>query len=116
MLCSILSVLFFSAYSQDTICTMVQTDRVIEFDYFANKVINVAPTDGSYFVNVRKNEVLVLHLYDKINASREIITTFPDNSQLNDIFESRSNVYYSPLGPVIVEIKKPIPIASKKSG
>ena len=116
ILCAILSTLLFKVYSQDTICTMVQTDRVLEFDYFANKVINVAPTDGSYFVNVRENEVLVLHLYDKIDASREIITTFPDNSQLNDIFESKSNIYYSPLGPVIVEIKKPIPIESKKSG
>ena len=116
MLCTILVTLFFNGYSQDTICTMVQTDRVIEFDYYTNKVINIVPTDGSYFVNVRENEVLVLHLYDKIDASRKIITTFPDSSQVNDIFKSRSNVYYSPLGPVIIEIKRPIQITRKNSG
>ena len=96
-----------NAYAQDTICTMIQSDRVIEFNYYTNNVINVAPIEGSYFINVREGEVLVLHLYDKMNALRNIITTFPDNSQLNDIFSSKSNVYYSPLGPVIIEIKKP---------
>ena len=94
-------------YAQDTICTMIQSDRVIEFNYYTNNVINVAPIDGSYYINVREGEVLVLHLYDKMDAVRDIITTFPDNSQLNDTFNSKSNIYYSPLGPVIVEIKKP---------
>ena len=96
-----------NAYSQDTICTMIQPDRVIVFNYYTNNVINMAPTEGSYFINVREGEILVLHLYDKIDALRDIITTFPDNSQLNDTFNSKSNIYYSPLGPVIVEIKKP---------
>ena len=96
-----------NTYAQDTICTMIQTDRVIEFNYYTNDVINVAPIEGSYFINVREGEVLVLHLYDKIDALRDIITTFPDNSQLNDRFNSKSNIYYSHLGPVIVEIKKP---------
>jgi len=96
-----------NAYCQDTICTMIQSDRVIEFNYYTNNVINVAPIEGCYFINVREGEILVLHLYDKIDALRDIITTFPDNSQLNDTFKSKSNVYYSPLGPVIVEIKKP---------
>ena len=107
ILFGLFTVLSFNTYAQDTICTMIQTDRVIEFNYYTNDVINVAPTEGSYFINVREGEVLVLHLYDKIDAVREIITTFPNNSQLNNMFDSKSNVYYSPLGPVIIEIKKP---------
>jgi len=86
---------------------MIQTDRVIELNYYTNDVINVVPILGSYFINVRAGEVLVLHLYDKIDALRDIITTFTDNSQTNDIFNIKSNVYYSPLRPVIIEIKKP---------
>lgn len=106
ILFSLFSLLGFSTYAQDTICTMIQSDRVIEFNYYTNDVINVAPTEGGYFINVREGEVLVLHLYDKMDTVREVITTFPDNSQLNDVFDSKSNIYYSPIGPVIVEIKK----------
>ena len=105
---TLLMCLCFNTFCQDTICTMIQTNRIIEFNYYTNEVLNIAPTEGSYFINVREEEVLVLHLYDKIDASREIITTFPDNSQLNDIFESKNNVYYSPTGPVIIEVKNPI--------
>jgi uncharacterized protein (DUF1330 family) len=91
--------------AQDTTCTMIQTDRVLEFNYKTNEVINVVPNKGSYFINVRDGEVLVLHLYDKIDTVRTVITTFPDNSQLIGIFNSKADVYYSPLGPCIVEVK-----------
>lgn len=95
-----------SSNAQDTTCTMVQQSRIIEFDYKTNEIINIAPVNGSYFISIRKGEVCVLHLYDKIHAKRVIITTFPDNSQLNNTFNSKSNVYYSPVGPCIVEVKQ----------
>ena len=94
-----------SSKAQDTTCTMIQTNRVLEFNYKTNEVINIAPTNGSYFINVRAGEVCALHLYDKVDATRVVITTFPDNSQLSDLFESKSNVYFSPTGPCIVEVK-----------
>ena len=39
MLCSILSILFFNAYPQDTTCTYFKHKRVIEFDYQTSEII-----------------------------------------------------------------------------
>ena len=106
MLCTIFGVLFINVFSQDTTCTMVQQNRVLEFNYKTNEVINLVPNTGNYFINVREGEVLVLHLYDKEARIREIITTYPDNHQIINTFDSKDNVYYSPIGPLIVEVKE----------
>ena len=74
-------------------------------DYKTNQIVLTTPCSSDYYIYVRKNEVLALHLYDKVDATREIITTFPDNSQLNNVFESKSNLYYSPTGPCVVTIR-----------
>ena len=94
-----------SSKAQDTICTMIQPNRAIEFDYKTNQIVLTTPCSSDYYIYVRKNEVLALHLYDKVDATREIITTFPDNSQLNNVFESKSNLYYRPTGPCVVTIR-----------
>lgn len=107
MLFTLFTSLYFNTYSQDTICTMISQNKVLEFQYNPSKIINKVYVDGSYYINVRKDEILVLHLYDKIEQNRKIVTSFPDNSKYSYTFSSKNDIYYSPLGPVIVEIKKP---------
>ena len=59
--------------AQDTICTMVKTDEVIEFNYQTSKVIERENYKGIVFIEVKNGEVLCLHLYDKVKRKRKIM-------------------------------------------
>ena len=91
--------------AQDTICTMISQNKVLEFQHNPSKILNKVYISGSYYINVRKNEILVLHLYDKTEQNRQIVTTFPNNSHYSYTLPSKNDVYYSQIGPCIVEVK-----------
>ena len=106
MLCTILSTLFINSYSQDTICTMIEPNRVIEFNYETSEIINIDNYSGIVFIEVNDGEVLCLHLYDKKKRARKVIITYPDGEQVVQTLDSESNVYFTQIGPLTVDVQK----------
>ena len=107
MLCSILSILFINSYSQDTICTMVRPHEVIEFNYQNSEIISSYDNKKTTIIKVGYQKVLCLHLYDEKKRFRKVITTYDDGEKTSQILESKDNVYYSPIGPVRIEVSRP---------
>ena len=108
MLCSILSFLFFNAYSQDTLCTYFTGERVIEFNYYTSEILyEVKHKDKFHEINIEYGDVLVLDLSDEKNRVRKVITTFWDGETVEQFLDSTDNVYYSPRGAVKVSVGKP---------
>ena len=108
MLCSILSLLFINSYSQDTICTYFTGERVIEFDYQTSEIISETVMEGkSYIIEVGYREVLCLDLSDDKKRFRKVITHYDDGDKTSQILESKNNVYYSPVGPIRIEVRRP---------
>ena len=91
--------------AQDTICTMVKTDEVIEFEYKTSKIISRENYKGIVFIEVKDGEVLCLHLYDKVKRKRKVIVTYPNGEKFVDKLDSKDNVYFSKVGPLTVDIK-----------
>ena len=94
-----------TAKAQDTICTMVKTDQVLEFNYQTSEVIEREDYKGIVFIEVGYREVLCLHLYDKKRNKRKITTTYPNGEQVVQRLQSKDNVYYFEVGPLTVEVK-----------
>ena len=96
-----------TAKAQDTICTMVKVDEVLEFNYKTSEVINREDYKGIVFIEVNYGELLCLHLYDKVKRKRKVIVTYPNGERVVEVLDSKDDVYYSPIGPVMVEVRKP---------
>ena len=94
-----------TAKAQDTICTMVKMDEVIEFDFKTSEVISREDYKGIVFIEVKNGEVLCLHLYDKVRRKRIVTTTYPNGEQVVHKLDSKSNVYFSQIGPLTVDVK-----------
>ena len=94
-----------TAKAQDTICTMVKTDQVLEFNYKTSEVVNREDYKGIVFIEVKDGEVLCLHLYDEKRNKRKVIVTYPSGKQIVDKLKSRDNVYFTQIGPLTVEVK-----------
>jgi hypothetical protein len=108
MLCSILSTLFINSYSQDTICTYFTGERVIEFDYQTSEIISETVMEGKfYIIEVGYREVLCLDLSDGKNRFRKVTIHYDDGEKITDILESKDDVYYSPIGPIRIEVRRP---------
>ena len=93
--------------AQDTICTMIRPHEVIEFNYQNSEVISRYDSKKPAIITIGYQEVLCLHLYDEKKRFRKVITTYSDGDKTTHILESKDNVYYSPLGVVKVEIRRP---------
>jgi hypothetical protein len=93
--------------AQDTICTMVRLHEVVEFNYQTDEIISRYDSKTTAFIKVGYQEVLCLHLYDEKLRVRKVITTFSDGEIKVDILDSKDNTYFSPLGVVKVEVRKP---------
>ena len=93
--------------AQDTICTMVRINEVVEFNYQTNEIINRYDNKKTAFIEVGYQEILCLHLYDEKLRVRKVITTFSDGEIRVDILDSKDDTYFSPLGVVKVEVRKP---------
>ena len=94
-----------TAKAQDTICTMVTSDEVLEFNYQTNEIISSEYYKGIVFIEVDYGEVLCLHLYDQKKSKRKVITTYPNGEQLVQRLSSKDDVYYSQSGPLTIDVK-----------
>ena len=94
-----------SAKAQDTTCTMVRGEEIVEFNYQTSEVIDREDYKGTVFIEVGYREVLCLHLYDKKRNKRKITTTYPNGEQVVQRLQSKDNVYYFEVGPLTVEVK-----------
>ena len=79
---------------------------MVEFNYQTNEIINRYNNEDIVFIEVGYQEILCLHLYDEKSRIRKIITTFSDGTTRTDIFDSKDDVYFAPLGTIKVEIRK----------
>ena len=93
------------AKAQDTICTMVTLDKVLQFDYKTSEVIDKEDYSGIVFIEVKDKEVLCLHLYDKVKRKRKVTTTYPNGEQVVQRLDSKSNIYFTQIGPLTIDVK-----------
>ena len=118
MLCSILSVLFFNAYSQDTTCTYFSGKEVYGFDYQMDTILysvdfevggelQVKNIGKFYEIPIAYGDILCLDLSDEKNRVRKVVTTFFDGTTREDMLDSKNEVYFSPRGVVKVSVSKP---------
>jgi len=84
--------------AQDTLCVMITLDEVIDFDFDSSEVIGRAPLTDVTTLRVDSGEVLCLHLYDDKRRFRDVTTFYDDGDHTHDTFESKDDVYFSPLG------------------
>ena len=97
-----------SMQAQDTTCTYFTGKRVLEFNYYTNKILYEKVHDSKYYeINLNYGDVLCLDFSDDKVRTRKVITTFFDGSTREDILDSKDNVYYSPRGTVKVQVGKP---------
>jgi len=96
-----------TAKAQDTTCTMVQLDKVIEFNYQTSKIISSYDNKEITIIKVGYQEVLCLHLYDKKLRVRKVISTYSDGEIVTQVLDSKNDVYFTPLGVVKVEVRRP---------
>ena len=93
--------------AQDTTCTMVTKDKVFKFNYYTDEILrSTEHTKGSVFIDVGYYQVECLHLFDGVNRVRKVILTYDDGTQVSEVVDSKSNVYYA-TGPVRIEVKRP---------
>jgi len=96
-----------SAKAQDTTCTYFKGKRVIEFNYYTNKIMyEVEQKDKYYDIEVKYGDVVCLDLNDEKLRVRKVITTFFDGTTRIDILDSRDDVYYSPRGTSKISVGK----------
>ena len=108
MLCSILSILFFNAYSQDTSCTYFQGKRVIEFDYYKSEILyEVEQEEKFYEIELAYGNVLFLDLSDEKKRFIKVITEYFDGDVIEQFLDSKDDVYFSPRGTVKISVGKP---------
>ena len=93
----------------DTLCTYFTGNRVLEFNYYTNKIIGEVyfkqAKTGRYFeIEISYGDALCLHLSDKKNRVRTVIATYFDGTTEKNILTSKDNVYYSQLGVVKVQV------------
>ena len=84
--------------AQDTLCVMITLDEVIDFDFDSSEVIGRAPLTDVTTLRVDSGEVMCLHLYDDKRRFRDVTTFYDDGDHTHDVFESKDDVYFSPLG------------------
>jgi|TARA_R100000655_G_scaffold65341_1_gene103806 hypothetical protein len=96
-----------TAKSQDTTCTMITKHEVIKFNYYTDDILRHRNhTRGSVFIDLTHNQVECLHLFDEFRRYRTIVLTFDDGTQVSQVVESESNVYFIN-GPARIEVKRP---------
>ena len=93
--------------AQDTACTMVQTNKILEFNHKTSKIMSYTNHSGEVFLEVKENVILCLHLYDGKKRVRKVTTYFPNGEEITTILDSKNNEYFSPLGPIIIKISEP---------
>ena len=94
-----------SSKAQDTTCTYFQDKTVHEFDYYMDTILySTQQTTKYYEITVKYGDVLCLDLSDSKNRVRKVITTFFDGSTVEEILDSKDQVYYSPRGTAKISV------------
>lgn len=88
-----------SGKAQDTTCTVVSQEKVYEFQYNPTKLLEKRGFIGYINIEVKENEVLCLHLYDKQPAFRKVFAFLPSNEGetqkvISYTLDSESNLYF----------------------
>jgi len=96
-----------SAKAQDTTCTMVRGKEIVEFNYQNNEIISREDYQGNVYIEVNYREVLCLHLFDDKTRVRKVIITYPSGMRIVEVLDSKDDTYYTPVGPLTVEVRKP---------
>ena len=108
MLCSILSILFFNAYSQDTSCTYFTGREVYEFDYQMDTILYWEEQTTKFFeIEITYGNILCLDLSDDKKRFRKVITEYFDGEVVEQFLDSQDEVYYSPRGTVKISVGRP---------
>ena len=108
MLCSIFSILFFNAYSQDTLCTYFTGKRVIEFNYYTSEILyEVEQEEKFYEIELTYGDVLCLHFSDDKKRFRKVITEYFDGDVIEQFLDSKDDVYFSTGGAVKILVGRP---------
>ncbi len=108
MLCSILSILFFNVYSQDTICTLFKDREVFEFDYYKSEILNVVEQEEKFYeIEVKHGDILCLDLWDGRKRFRKVIIEYFNGEVLKEFLDSNDKTYYSPRGAVKILVGRP---------
>ena len=94
-----------TAKSQDTLHYSINKTTVYQWfnDEIDIRVSRYEHNNDIYF-DVKTNEILKLHLYDNKLRTRKFTTTYPNGNVTINILDSKNNVYFSPLGPIKIEI------------
>ena len=107
MLYSILSILFFNTYPQDTTCTYFNGKYVYEFDYYMDTVIHRVKQETKFYdIKIKLGNVLCLDLSDDKKRIRKVITTFSDGETNTRILKS-PKVYYTIKDVVKISVGRP---------
>lgn len=108
ILCSILSILFFNAYSQDTTCTYFSGKEVYEFDYQMDTILYWEEQTTKFFeIEITNGNILCLDLSDDKKRFRKVITEYFDGEVIEQFLDSQDEVYFSPQGAVKISVGRP---------
>ena len=108
MLCSILSIVFFNAYSQDTTCTYFVGNVVYEFNYQTSEIIyEKTHNSGLYTIKVKDGDVLCLDFSDSIPCIRKVVTTYSDGEEDIAHLNANEKTYYSQDSILRVQVGRP---------
>ena len=108
MLSSILSILFFNVYTQDTTCTYFSAKEVYEFDYQMDTILYWEEQTTKFFeIEITYGNVLCLDLSDDKKRFRKVITEYFDGEVIEQYLDSQDEVYFSPRGAVKISVGRP---------
>ena len=94
--------------AQDTTCTYFTGKEVYEFDYYADTVLYIDRQYEKYYsINIKKGDVLCLHLSDRKNRLRKVTIEYSDGEVVYNVLNSKEYVYYTKPGAVRVRVSKP---------
>ena len=96
-----------SSKAQDTIRYGITLTHKIEFNNDWSDFINFTLlNNGATMISVKNNEKLALWLRDEENATRKITIYYLNGDSLESIFNSKNNIFISPLGPFVLKVNK----------
>ena len=106
---AIMAMLTASIKAQDTICMMITTHEIIEFNYQTSEVLDRKLITSDITLHVATEQVLCLHLLDTRRRFRTVSTVYGDGTHSHETLPSKDAVYYSAYGygPMVVSIGAP---------
>ena len=97
-----------SVKAQDTTCTYFTGKRVLEFDYKMDTILYEQEHKTKFFdITVKYGDVLCLDLSDDKTRVRKVITVFFDGQSVEQVLDSKDDVYYTNVGVTKVLVGRP---------